>query len=191
VYQPMILKYDLDSFEPFISRKTMDIHYNRLYLKYLGELNKVLKINNFSFGYPVSDLFAKISDFPIQDRANILYNAGGVVNHELYFNSIINKDNEVIPEPLNSALIKQYGSIDKFIDELREKAMLLTGSGYTFLVVNFLKELLLINLSNQDSPYFYNFIPIMAIDVWEHAYFLDNYNEILKYINNFIKFINY
>ena len=191
MYQPIILKYDLSDFEPDISRKTLDLHYNTLYLKYLNNLNRFLINNNFKFNYPIKELFNKISDFPISDRDDILYNAGGVINHELYFRMLTTNPPSDIPEPLKGALIEKYGSIDNFLLEFKTKAGLLGGSGYTFLVVTPLKELLIVNLPNQDSPYFYNLIPIMNIDVWEHAYYLDVYTEREKYVNNFFKYMDY
>lgn len=190
MYNKMNLPYSLDAFEPFISKETMNIHYNKLYQGYVNRLNDILKSNNFTNPYPITDIFKNISDFPLSDRANIIYNAGGVINHELYFNSLT-RDNSILKEPLKSALIKQYGSIENFKNELMKKADFLTGSGYTFLTLNRKKELFLLNLSNQDIPYMYNLIPIMAVDVWEHAYFLDQFNERGKYLDNYIRFINY
>ena len=191
MYQPIVLKYDLSDFIPDISYKTLDLHYNKLYLKYLNNLNRILTSNNFRFNYPIKDLFDNISSFPIADRDDILYNAGGVINHELYFRMLTNNPSSDIPEPLKGALIDKYGSIDNFLLEFKTKAGLLGGSGYTFLVVTPLKELLIVNLPNQDSPYFYNLIPIMNIDVWEHAYYLDVNTDRPKYIDNFLKYIDY
>lgn len=191
MYQPYVLKYDYNELEPYISRKTLETHYNSHYLKYLRNLNEILIKNDFKFQYLVKDLFENIDVFPIKDRDDILFNAGGVVNHELYFDSITPNSNGVIPEPLNSALINKFGSINSFIKQFVDLAKELPGSGYTFLVVKPSKELYLINLSNQDSPYVLGMIPILNIDVWEHAYYLDYRNNRKDYINNFLKLINF
>lgn len=192
MYQPYILKYDYNSLEPHISRKTMELHYNSHYLKYLKNLNDVLTKNNFLYQYPKEDLFENIDIFPIQDRDAILYNAGGVVNHELYFSSMKPKNDTVlIPEPLQSALMKKFGSIENFMNQFLGLASFLPGSGYTFLVVKPDKELYLLNLANQDTPLSYGMKPILAIDVWEHAYYLDYYNNRKKYIEEFMKIIDF
>lgn len=191
MYQPYILKYDYSGLEPNISRKTLEAHYNNHYLKYLRQLNEVLKKNKFNFQYPVKDLFENIDIFPITDRDDILYNAGGVVNHELYFDNMNKEKIENIPEPLNSALINKFGSIDKFKQQFINLASILPGSGYTFLVVKKSGELYLINLANQDSPYSIEMEPILNIDVWEHAYYLDYGSNRKSYIEKFMKLIDY
>lgn len=191
MYKPYNLKYDYNALEPSISKLTLETHYNSHYLKYLKNLNDILIKNDFKFQYPVEELFKNIDIFPIKDRDDILYNAGGVINHELYFDSMIPNGNEVIPEPLNSALIEKFGSITDFVNQFISLASLLPGSGYTFLVVKPSRELYLLDLPNQDSPYSFGMIPILNIDVWEHAYYLDYRNNRKDYINNFLKIINF
>lgn len=191
MYEPYIIKYDYNTLEPNISRVTLETHYNSHYLKYLKNLNDVLIKNNFKFQYSVENLFKNIDIFPIKDRDEILFNAGGVVNHELYFDSMTPNGNGTIPEPLNSALIEKFGSITDFVNQFISLASLLPGSGYTFLVVKPSKELYLLDLPNQDSPYSFGMIPILNIDVWEHAYYLDYRNNRKDYINNFLKLIDF
>ena len=191
MYQPYILKYDYNDLEPYISRKTLEAHYNNHYLKYLRKLNELLEKNNFNFQYEVKNLFQNIDVFPINDRDDILYNAGGVINHELYFDSMTPNGSKIIPEPLNSALISKYGSIDNFIIQFTNLANILPGSGYTFLVVKKNGDLYSLDLANQDSPYSLDMKPILALDVWEHAYYLDYGNNRKVYIDNFLKLINF
>jgi len=191
MYQPIILKYDLSDFEPDISRKTLDLHYNKLYLKYLNNLNRILRNNNFKFNYPIKELFDKISDFPISDRDDILYNLGGVLNHEMYFRNMTPNYNKDIPEPLKGDLIKRYGSINNFLLDLTIKANTLGGSGYVYLTLTQTKEFLIVKIPNQESPIFYNLYPLMNIDVWEHAYYLDYFTERKDYVNMFLKHIDF
>lgn len=192
MYQPYILKYDYDSLEPHIGKKTMELHYNNHYLKYLNKLNEILIKNNFGFQYPVEELYNNIDIFPISDRDDIIYNAGGVINHELYFSSMKPKDNTIsIPEPLNSALIQKFGSIERFMEQFMGLSTSLPGSGYTFLVMKPNGELYLLNLANQDSPYNFGMTPILGIDVWEHAYYLDRNNDRKTYVEEFFKVIDF
>ena len=190
MYQPYILKYDYSSLIPHISKKTMETHYNSHYLKYLKNLNEILEKNDYKFQYPISWLFDNIDVFPIKDRDIIIYNAGGVNNHELYFDSMSDKKDKYIPEPLNSALISKYGSINRFYEQLSDLALSLPGSGYTFLTVK-KGDIYLLNLANQDSPYSFGMVPILALDVWEHAYYLDRYNDRKKYIEEFLKVVDF
>lgn len=192
MYQPYILKYDYDSLEPHIGKKTMELHYNNHYLKYLRKLNEVLAKNSFGFQYPKEELYDNIDVFPVSDRDDIIYNVGGVINHELYFSSMKPKEDIIsIPEPLNSALIQKFGSIAKFMEQFMNLASNLPGSGYTFLVVKPNKELYLLNLANQDSPYNFGMVPILGIDVWEHAYYLDRDNDRKTYIEEFFKVVDF
>lgn len=193
MYQPYIPKYKSDSLQPNISKKTIEQHYNNHYLKYLNKLNKILTANKFRFNYPVTDIFENIDAFHISQRNDILYNAGGVTNHELYFSSMTppKPGNRIIPEPLNSAIIKKYGSIEQFIDQFQNSSNSLVGSGYTFLALNSSHQLILLSLSNQDTPFSLRMIPIFCIDLWEHAYYLDYGNNRDKYIDNFIELINF
>ncbi len=191
MYQPYILKYDDDSLEPEISKKTVEIHYHRHYLNYLKNLNEILRKNNYFFQYPKEELFENIDIFPEADRNTILFHLGGVVNHELYFSSMNKNKNLKIPEPLHSHLIEKFGNIENFMNQFLERASSLQGSGYTFLAVKPNQELFLLNLPNQESPYLYQMQPILAIDVWEHAYYLDYYNNRKKYIEEFLKLINF
>lgn len=190
MYQPYILKYDYGSLIPHISKKTMETHYNSHYLKYLKNLNEILEKNDYKFQYPISWLFDNIDVFPIKDRDTIIYNAGGVSNHELYFDSMSDKKDKYIPEPLNSALVNKFGSINRFYEQLSALALSLPGSGYTFLTVK-KGDIYLLNLANQDSPYSFGMVPILALDVWEHAYYLDRYNDRKKYIEEFLKVVDF
>jgi len=191
MYKPYVLKYNYNSLEPHISKLTLETHYNSHYLKYLKKLNDILIKNNFKFQYPVEDLYFNIDVFPIKDRDDILYNIGGVINHELYFDSMTPNGKKEIPEPLNSDLISKFGSIDNFIKQFISLANFLPGSGYTFLAVKPNRELYLLDLANQDSPYSFGMIPILCIDVWEHAYYLDYKNNRSGYVDNFLELIDF
>lgn len=189
--QPLALTYSWDALIPYISERTLQIHYNRHYLSYLNKLNSLLLKSNVPINYPISNLFTSIDAFPLKDRDDILYNAGGVLNHELYFSELSQNPNKSIPESLNSAIIKKFGSIQNFKDRFIEYASTLPGSGYTFLAVDKNGELVLLNLSNQDSPYSFYMIPIMNIDNWEHAYYLDRLNERGVYIDAFFQVLDF
>ena len=129
-----------------------------------------------------------IESFDKKDRTSILVNAGGVLNHELYFRSMSSEPYS--NNSLVSDLVKQYGSFDTFKSEFISSANKLVGSGYTFLVYKD-DKFDIINLPNQENPYSYNYIPLIALDLWEHAYYLTYYNDRALYINNFFRVINF
>ena len=90
-------------------------------------------------------------------------------------------------EKINTA----YGSFENFKQEFIESTKTLVGSGYTFLVLDKNKNLKIINTSNQESPYSYGFVPLLNIDLWEHAYYLDYQNKRDDYVNNFFSIVDF
>ena len=185
MYQKIILPYT--TLEPYISDKTLTLHYKNHYLNYLNNLNKL--VGNTK--YTKEELFNNIDDYDIDIRDSILFNLGGVVNHELYFNNLSLEKNNIPIGSIKKQIDKQYQNYDNFKKEFKKIALELTGSGYTFLVINDNKELQIINMGNQENPYMYGMIPIIALDLWEHAYYLDYQNNKSKYIDAFFEIIDF
>jgi len=177
-----MLKYTYDALIPYISPRTLMIHYNKHYLKYKENLNKLTNDNPL-------DVVKNINKYEISKRGDLLFNAGGVLNHELYFNSM-NPKHTMPSGKLKIAIDEKYGNYDNFKTEFIKTSNKMVGSGYTFLVIN-KNGLDIINLSNQETPYSYDMTPLLTIDLWEHAYYLDYQNERTKYINNFFQVIDF
>ncbi len=175
-----------DAYEPYISAYTMNIHYNKHYKKYLDNLNNL--ISKYNYDYTKEELVQNIDMFPLSERGNILFNLGGVLNHEMYFDILGNGN---LSESLSNKINADFGSFDNFKEEFIKSANTLVGSGYTFLVVNKEGNLEIINVANQDTPYSYGLIPIMNIDLWEHAYYLDYQNRKDEYINKFFSIVDF
>ena len=191
MYNRLILDYDYNSMEPIIDGETMYIHYNKHYLGYLDKLNSLLESSNYNYKYSKEELADKIDIFPIDKRGDILYNLGGVINHEIYFTSISNRGNIYPSGKLAEDINTYFGNYDNFKKEFKESANNLKGSGYTFLVKDKNNKLLIINTSNQDTPYYYGLTPIMGIDLWEHAYYLQYKNNRSLYIDNYFKIVDF
>lgn len=182
------LPYNYDFLEPIISTTTVNIHYNKHEKGYLDRLNKILKEAGYHGDYTIPEIILNIDKFLINYRDDILYNAGGVINHDLYWRSMGKLS---LPTgKLLDKIVEEYGSYDSFKKKFIETANKLVGSGYTFLVIDN-KNLNIINLPNQESPLSYGFVPIFAIDLWEHAYYLDYQNKRNEYINNFFSIVNF
>lgn len=190
MYEIVELKYPYDALEPIISARTVAIHYNNHYKGYLDKLNTLLKKEGYNKEYTKEELVSHIDMFNLNVRDDILYNLGGVLNHELYFNTISPKKNTRPSGELKEAIDRDFGSFDAFKKEWIRMAKLVVGSGYTFLVVKN-KKLEIINTSNQETPYIYGLTPIMTIDLWEHAYYLDYQSSRNVYIENFFEIIDF
>ena len=191
MYEAKPLEYDNSALEPYIDTETLYIHYNKHYLNYLNKLNALLKSVEYDNRYTKEELVNHIDEFPIDIRDDILYNLGGVLNHELYFESLGPNNNTNISGNLKEKVIKNYGSVETFLEEFKRQTKILVGSGYTILVINKEKKLEIVNFPNQETPYSYGLIPIMTIDLWEHAYYLKYKNERDKYIDAFFKIIDF
>lgn len=190
MYPIIVLDYPLNSLAPNISILTMNIHYNDIYKNNLITLNKLLNNNNYNYNYSLKELINNIDMFPIQIRGEILYYLSSILNHNLYFYNISNKKNILPTGKIKEEINKSFGNFNSFKQEFIRSANNLKGSGYTFLVKN-KEKLQIINTSNEDSPYSYGFIPIICLDLWEHAYFLDYHNNRSQYINNFFNIIDF
>lgn len=191
MYNPINLPYSVNALEPYIDSETMAVHYGKHYMNYLNKLNNILNKYNFNFDVDKEFIFMNIEKFNEADREDILHNLGGVVNHELYFKNMASNNRNLPIGSIESAINNKYGSFDNFKMEFINKANELKGSGYVFLVLTPSGELDIVSLYNQDSPYNYGLTPIMAMDVWEHAYYLKHKNEKEDYFNDFFNVINF
>lgn len=191
MYNPISLTYSVNELEPYIDGETIMLHYGKHYMNYLNKLNEILSKYNFNFNVDKESIFANIDQFNEEDREDILYNLGGVVNHELYFLNMDPARNNIPMGSIKTAIDNKYGSYENFKKEFIKKAMEFRGSGYVFLVLNTNGELEIIALSNQDSPYNYGLIPIMAMDIWEHSYYLKHQNRKEDYFNDFFEVVNF
>lgn len=189
MFEMKTLPYNYSSLEPIISTTTVNIHYNKHEKGYLDRLNKFLSEAGYNGHYTIPEIILNIDKFPMEYRGDILYNAGGVVNHDLYWNSIGKLSSP--SGKLLEKIVNVYGSYDSFKKKFIEEANKVIGSGYTFLVMDNKNNLNIINLSNQDSPLSYGYEPLFTIDLWEHAYYLDYQNRRADYINNFFSIVNF
>lgn len=190
MYQLPNLQYPYNGLEPFLFAQTVDVHYNNHHQGYLNKLNRLLRSIQYDYSHSLEWLIQNIDTVPFDKRDDILYNAMAVSNHNIYWESM-NARHTLPSGKLKLAIDQKYGSYDGFVKEFKKEARTLVGSGYTFLVMNQKGELNIMNLSNQDSPYAYGFIPLLALDLWEHSYYLDYLNKRNDYIDNFFSMIDF
>ena len=191
MYEALKLPYAFDELEPYIDAETLGIHYELIYKKYINNLNNLLKEINFQKDYTLVELVEHIDEIPIKIRGKVLYNLGGILNHNLYWLSMSPFKNKTPVLKLKEAIDNQFGSFENFKQAFIDSASLLEGSGYTFLVINENGELEIINTPNQETPYIYGVRPIMALDLWEHAYYLLYQNRRNEYIENFFNIVDF
>ena len=188
MYKEIILDYyDLN---PYINKETLLAHLN-IYKNSFNQLQELLIKENYNYTYSMKDLIKNIDIFPLNTRGEILYYLSSILNHNLYFYNISNQKNTQPIGTIKKDIDKYFGNYNNFKAEFIKKALNLKGSGYTFLVREKDGNLKIINTSNEDSPYYYNLDPIITLDLWEHAYFIQYKNNKLAYINNFFKLLDF
>ncbi len=189
MYTLLPLPYSYDDLEPYIDTHTIGLHYHKHQQNYLNKLNELLQKNNCSYRYPIEELGNHLEEFSKEDQENILFQWGGVVNHNVYFRSMA-KDKTSMSDALKEAIDKTFGSLDKMKTEWKKQALALKGSGYVFLVQD-KNDLKLVSFQNQDTPYRYGMNPLLALDLWEHAYYLNYENKKDLYIDNFFEVLDF
>ena len=182
------LPYAYDSLEPFIDKKTMEIHHGKHHQAYVDKLNKALEKHPKLQKNSAENLLKSLSMIPEDIRISITNNGGGHVNHSFFW-SILKKDVEPKGEILR-AINKKFKGIDNFKEQFNSKANNLFGSGWCWLVLNN-NELEIMTTSNQDSPISENKIPLLCLDLWEHSYYLKYQNKKQDYIGAFWHIINW
>ena len=175
------LPYDYDALEPHISRETMTTHFDKHHSGYVDKLNQLID------GTPYSkmDLEEIIAAARSNAHTSILDNAEQAWNHAFFWKCMA-PAGERVPEGELLRLIKrQFGSVEKFRDEFRSAAMSLFGSGWVWLVLDG-HQLRILKAPNANSPVATDMVPLLVLDVWEHAYYLDYRNERKRYVDNFL-----
>lgn len=182
------LPYATSALEPVIDTKTMDIHYNKHHKSYVDNLNKAiadLELENIS----LEDLIKNVSKYPIAVRNN----AGGDYNHTLFWNNLTATPTQP-SDRLLSAIKKQFGSLENLQNEMNDAGVKRFGSGWVWLIIRD-GDLLITSTANQDNPLMdvveTNGVPLLGIDVWEHAYYLKHQNKRANYLEGIWKIINW
>jgi len=184
------LPFRYDALAPNIDAQTMEIHYSRQYLTFTNNLNKALSGTD-SENTPIKDILKKLDLSNTELRNNL----GGYYNHSLYFEVLTPKGGAAPADTLASAINRDFGSFDDFKVQFRDAANKQFGSGWAWLVVDSTGKLQITNTQNQDNPLMprseVSGTPILGIDLWEHAYYLNYQNNRKKYIENFFRLINW
>ena len=194
-FEAVKLKFKFKDYAPSFDEETMKTHYNKHYQAYIDKLNAAVKEENIPvvMGEGMSGIKTILNSVS-QYSDKVRNNGGGFYNHTLFFNNL-NPDEKgkLIDSPLEEAIKEQYGTIDKFKSEFKEKALGHFGSGWAWLM-NHKGQLNIVTTANQDNPLMdiVQYAPgdiIIALDLWEHSYYLKYKNDRGKYIDAFYKLL--
>ena len=182
-FAPVPLPYDFAALEPHISRCTMYFHHDKHYKKYLDSLNTILAKHPLMQNVPL-EVLTKMGDEELQK------NAGGTYNHELYFASLT-PDYKEPSANIKNLIVHSFGSEKEFRDELVDMGTVHNGSGWMWLVFTPEKTLELMITPNQETIDLDRYTPLLLVDLWEHAYYLDRQNERREYLSAVMKLLDW
>ncbi len=186
------LPYAFDALEPHIDARTMEIHYGKHHAGYTNKLNAAIEGSDLE-KMKIEDILANVSAHPTGVRNN----GGGFYNHSLFW-SIMSPDGGGEPSSrmnIHKAIERDFGSFESFKDQFAKAAATRFGSGWAWLCVDSNDKLFVCSTANQDNPLMdvvdADGTPILGLDVWEHAYYLNYQNRRPDYINAFFNVVNW
>ncbi|WP_257345958.1 superoxide dismutase [Pseudalkalibacillus decolorationis] len=189
-YELPALPYEVNALEPHIDAKTMEIHHGKHHNTYVTKLNAALEGHNDLQDNDVEALVAKLDAVPENIRTAVRNNGGGHANHTFFWNILSPNGGGEPTGELADAINSKFGSFDKFKEEFANAAATRFGSGWAWLVVNN-GELEVTSTPNQDTPLMDGKTPVLGLDVWEHAYYLNYQNRRPDYISAFWNVVNW
>lgn len=179
------LGYQLTDLAPMMSQQTLSYHYGKHFQTYIDNLNRMVNGSHFE-GLNIEDVVRKAPEGPMAN------NAGQVLNHQLFFEQFLPAKNAKMPSGDLLFLIEQsFGSFGKMREAMDNAAKQLFGSGWVWLTINAEGKMQVLSLPNGDNPLRHGLKPLLTIDLWEHAYYLDYQNRKDKYLENFWLLVNW
>ncbi len=184
------LPFKYDELSPNFDAFTLETHYAKIYLNFTNNLNKIVENTDLAES-SIEEILSKLQ----MQNDSLRINAGGYYNHKIYFESIGVKPPKMPKDTLAGAIINDFGSFEQFTSQFKQKSEKQIGSGWTWLVLDKQGKLHITNSLNNDNPLMRNAevkgTPLLVIDNWEHAYFLNYQNKKRKYIDAFFNSINW
>lgn len=186
------LPYQPNALEPTIDQKTVAIHHDKHHLGYVTKLNTILENYPDFHDHSIDEILGHSDQLPEEIRQAVLNTGGGHANHMLYW-EVMGPQKTTPPQAkLLDKILQTYKELEVLIEEVSNLALAQFGSGWAWLSVNpTTKELEISNTANQATPLNHNRIPILAIDVWEHAYYLNYQNKRDDYVQAWWDLVNW
>ncbi|MDX1259851.1 superoxide dismutase [Exiguobacterium sp. K1] len=183
------LGYAYDALEPHIDARTMEIHHSKHHNTYVTNVNAALEGSEHE-GKSLEELLQNLDSLPANIQTAVRNNGGGHWNHSFFWKLLKKNDGAAPTGELASAIDEAFGSFDAFKDEFTKAATTRFGSGWAWLIVDGGK-LAVVSTPNQDTPVMEGKTPILGLDVWEHAYYLNYQNRRPDYINAFFNVVDW
>jgi Fe-Mn family superoxide dismutase len=185
------LKYGFDALEPVIDTKTMEIHYSKHHQAYINNLNAALEKYSEVAATDLTDLIKDLSLVPEAIRTAVRNNGGGHLNHTLFWEVMAPNGAKTPSGALLDAINETFGTFDAFKEAFSTAAKTRFGSGWAWLAVDANKKLVVLSTPNQDNPISEGLTPILGLDVWEHAYYLNYQNRRPDYVEKWWEVVNW
>jgi len=186
-----VLPFTLDALEPYIDKRTMEIHHGKHHQTYVDNLNKALSGFPELLALTIDELLSSVQKIPKEIQTAVRNNGGGHANHSLFW-SLLAPGKQTPGEPLKDAINQRFGSFEGFQTEFTKAALGRFGSGWVWLIVTPKKELEIVSTANQDTPATDGTgYPVLTLDVWEHAYYLLYQNRRVEYVSAWWNVINW
>jgi Fe-Mn family superoxide dismutase len=185
------LPFAYDFLEPIIDTKTMEIHYGKHHQAYVTNLNAALEKHPQLPEQTIEALLTNLEKLPTDIQAAVRNNGGGHFNHTLFWSLLTSEKTFTEPSKiLLEKITRDFGSFEIMKEQFMNAAKTRFGSGWAWLIVDATGKLKITSTPNQDVP-FKEGKPILGLDVWEHAYYLNYQNRRPDYVSNFFKIINW
>lgn len=184
------LPYAYDALEPHIDAKTMEIHHTKHHQAYINKVNAAIEGKSDLESKSIEDLMSDLAAVPEDIRGAVRNNGGGTANHNLFWTVMSPNGGGTPSGELGDAINSTFGSFDQFKEKFANAAATRFGSGWAWLSVDG-GSLLVESTPNQDTPLSEGRTPILGLDVWEHAYYLNYQNKRPDYINAFWSVVNW
>ncbi|HKL47131.1 MAG TPA: superoxide dismutase [Candidatus Izemoplasmatales bacterium] len=183
------LAYNYKDLEPYIDGLTMEIHHTKHHQGYINKYVNALEGNDDLLNKDVEDVLKQLDDVPEDRRQAVINNGGGYFNHRLFW-TILSPEKTKMTDSLAKAIKQSFGSLDAMKEAFSKAAKTQFGSGWAWLIVTKDKGLTVTSTPNQNTPFEMG-QPILALDVWEHAYYLNYQNKRPEYVDNFWNVVNW
>jgi Fe-Mn family superoxide dismutase len=184
------LPYAYDALEPNIDARTMEIHHTKHHQGYTNKVNAALEGHDFA-NLDVEEVLSRIDELPADKKQAVINNGGGYANHKLFWTILSPNGGGTPSGDLAKAIDSTFGSFDTFKEKFAAAAGTRFGSGWAWLSVDKDGSLKVHSTPNQDSPLMEGLTPILGVDVWEHAYYLNYQNRRPDYVSAFWNIVNW
>lgn len=190
-FEMLPLPYAYDALEPWIDAKTVEVHYSKHHATYLNNLNAALEKHPELGNLSIEKILSDLNQIPEDIRTVVRNNGGGYYNHNIYWAIMGPKLGGEPGNSLGQAIRTTFGSFASFKEQIEKAGLGRFGSGWAWLSKKSDGSLVVHSTPNQDTPLAEGMVPVIGVDVWEHAYYLKYQNRRAEYLSNWWNLVNW